>query len=77
MVNSWNHVSIREVNDKFKIKKYTDTLLDARWGLEVDKERTQYMIMSDQQNADIIIIYWWWFLKKKTVLVPMCENSNK
>jgi hypothetical protein len=57
MVNTCNPVSITEVNEKFKIKKYTDTLLDASWRLEVDTERTQYMIMSDQQNARKITIY--------------------
>lgn len=57
MVNTWNPLSIRDVNKKFKIKKYTDTLLDARCGLKVNTERTQYMIMYEQQNADKITIY--------------------
>ena len=74
MVNTWNPVLITEVNEKFKIKKYTDTLSDARWGLEADTERTQYMITSDRQNADKITIYRWWIKKKKDCA---CSNIQK
>lgn len=77
MVNIWNPLSVREVDEKFKIRKYSDTLLEARSGLEADTERTQYTIMSDQQNADKVTIYIWWIKKKKTVLVPISKNHNK
>jgi hypothetical protein len=69
MVNTWNHVTITEVNEKFKIKKYTDTPLDASWSQEVKTERIQYMIMSDQQNAEKITICGW-RIKKKC----LCSN---
>jgi hypothetical protein len=59
--------------DQSKLKRgiTVDILLNAKWGLKVNTERTQYMIMSPhQQNADMIKIHSW---QKKS----FCSNVWK
>jgi hypothetical protein len=57
---TWNLVSMRNVNEKFKIKIHWHSVRHKMGAGSKHRDRTQYVIMSDQQNADKITIYSKW-----------------